>query len=411
MSTLLDSHRAIAYVTPVGVQLDIETVEVNLDETQSPYGEARIVCQLPDEATQKLLDLRTTPLRLQLRLRQDFASAWSVATLTAAGHGSMATLTAELGGLPLSTVYQRFSTPWNASGRRPSTSRWFDLMVSERSIDHKAAQLTLVAYTDEALMLSDALVATTVLNPGTTSVRSIAEQLLARVGAVLTPGPDDGTVEADATLWRPGMTAWDYFAPLAQAANLRLWCDERRRWHLTEVRPTAEGAITVNPTATLTAVTDTMTVTGDEWYDAVVIRYRWVDAFDLNQERYDAAGAASPRNVLLIEHDTPYPGAGAAAGILSRAQGRGRVLEVEAVSDYTAQPGMPATITPPATDAQTGFVSSVTWRLPDAEMSISTRGLVDTPATSWLFVPAGVAWNDIPAGVSWNTYTPELIGA
>src|SRR5690606_17210533 len=108
------------------------------------------------------------------------------------------------------------------------------------------------------------------------------------------------------------------------------------RWWLTEVQPTTEGAIVLTPTATITELTDSMEVAGEEWFDAVVVTYKWTDTFDLNQVAYDAAGPANPRNVFTIEYDnTPYPGPGAAAGILNRAQGRGRVLEVVAVSNYT----------------------------------------------------------------------------
>lgn len=410
MTTTIDQHTLTATVAPLGLALDEVDASVTLDEGWSPYAQATITCKLPDAAGQDLLDLRDTLLRLDLRARQDFASPWTLGTLTDAVGGSMAALTAMFGGRPLSAMYQTFSLPWNAFGRRPSTSRRFDLLITSRRFNHLDGTFTIEAASDEALLHSDALVATAPFNPGTTSVRAIAAIVLARIGAQLQPGTADGTVTTDGTVWSPGVTAWDYVSPLLQAVNLRLWCDEQRRWWITEVLPTAAGALVLTPTATITELSDTMQVTGDVWFDAVLVTYKWTDAYDLNQVAYDAAGPTSPRNVYRIEKATPYPGAGAAAGILSRAQGRGRVLDVRAVSDYSALPGQPVTIAPPDTEVQTGYVTSVAWSWPDGEMRVASRGLVDTPRESWLFVSSGVSWASIDTGVSWAEFDPEMIG-
>lgn len=409
--TLIDSHSLAVIVSPVGAYLDPTDATITLDEGWSPYAQASVTCAMPPEPVLDLLDLRSTPLRLDLRARQDFASAWQVSDLTGLWGGSVAAATSWLGGRPLSAVFGALSTPWNAAGRRQSTSRRFDLLVTERSIDHQAGTITLTAASDEALLHSLSLVASTPWDPATTSVRAIVDRVLDLLGATLQEGDADGTVAQEATVWKPGDKAIDYLEPMLQAVDLKLWCDEQRRWWLSERRPTVPGAVTLNPSATITELTDTMAVTGDVWYDAVVIRYRWVDQFDLNQEAFDAAGPADARNVYVLDYTTPYPGPGAAAGILNRAQGRGRVLDVRAISDYRVQPGMAATITPPTTDSQTGYVSSVSFNFPDYEMNVATRGLVDTPPTSWLYAPAGLAWNDVPAGTSWLEYTPELIGA
>lgn len=411
MSTILDQHAFAATVAPLGLGLEVIDATITLDEGWSPYAQARLTCKLPTASEQDRLDLRETALRLDVRTRQDFASPWALSTLTAAVGGRMADLTTEFGGKQLSSFYQEFSRPWNTFGRRPSTSRRSDLLITSRHFDHRNSTLVLVAESDEVMLHSDALVATSSLNPGTTSVRDLAQFVLDRIGAHLQPGDADGTVEADSTIWTPGVTAWDYIAPLVQSANLRLWCDERRRWWLTGVHPTSPGSLILTPLVGITDLTDNMQVTGDIWFDAVLITYRWTDAFDLAQVAYDAAGPAQPRNVYTLEYETPFPGPGAAAGILNRAQGRGRVLDVRAVSDYSAQPGQAASIAPPDTDVQTGYVSAVTWSWPDREMTVATRGLVDTPPESWLFAPAGVTWASIPPGVTWANYDPELIGA
>lgn len=409
MSTTLDQHSVTARVTPLALTLYVDTGSVTLDEGWSPYAQAQLVCKLPDADAMEALDLRTIPLRLDLRARQDFGTLWSLAVLTADYAGSMAALTVAFGGKPLSAVYTKYSHPWNTFGRRPSTSRRFDLVITERIFDHVAGELRITAASGEALLQSDALIATATFDPGTTSVKTIVGLVLDRLDATLQPGAPDATVEAAATIWSPGVSAWDYVAPLCQAANLKLWCDEVGRWWLTEVQPTTPGALVLTEGVTITEGTDTMSVASDVWFDAVVVVYKWTDSFDLNNTAYDVAGPTHPRNVYRVEHNTPYPGPGAAAGILNRAQGRGRTLDVAAVSDYRARPGQAATITLPNTEIQTGYVASVAWGWPDNEMRVASRGLVDTPETSWLFTPTGISWLAIPAGTSWNAFTP--IGA
>ena len=96
--------------------------------------------------------------------------------------------------------------------------------------------------------------------------------------------------------------------------------------------------------------------------------------------------------------------------MLSRTLGRGRQQTLEAVSDYSAAPGMAVTATLPNTPIQTGLLSAVTWRVPDDEMRLTPRGLTDTPATAWASAPAGLAWTEIPAGIDWTEYVYEPVG-
>jgi hypothetical protein len=147
-----------------------------------------------------------------------------------------------------------------------------------------------------------------------------------------------------------------------------------------------------------------MTRQGLQWFDAVVITYRWTDSYDLAQVAYDIAGPTTSKNVFTETRERPYPGPGPAAGILNRAQGRGRQLEVTAVNNYNAKPGQPTTVNIPGTEAQTGYTAAVTWDVESAEMAVTTRGLVDTPANAYLFGPVGYSYLDVPAGISYNEY-------
>ena len=62
-----------ARVTPLGLTLDVDNASLTLDEGWSPYAQAQLVCKFPDAAGMEALDLRTIPLSVDLRARQDSA--------------------------------------------------------------------------------------------------------------------------------------------------------------------------------------------------------------------------------------------------------------------------------------------------------------------------------------------------
>lgn len=383
----IDRHSAIALVTPIGVTLGVKSVKATLDEGWSPYGQVTLVCSLPSPTDRDLLDLREHDLRLDLRLRRDFGDSGALADLTADIGGSVAALTALMGGQPLSSLTNRYYTPWNGASVRAAVTRNLNLLVTERRFDDIAKELTLTATTDESLLLGDALVSAAPWDPGTTSLKAIVQRVLTRYGATLDAASLDATVAVStATIQQPGVGMWEYLDPMLEAASLRLWCDDQRVWRITERQSVVDGSVTITPSGSMTGHVDTMTFDPEVWYDAVVVEYRWVDDFGANHVAVDAAGAQPAKAVLrVVRENTRYPGPGAAAGILTRGQGRGRVLDARAISDYYVTPGMAATIVPPYTDSQTGYVSSVQWELPEAEMSLATRGLVEISPDSFLY--------------------------
>lgn len=398
---MISSHKIAAAVV-VGnetIPLTVMSARVGLDEAWSPYVQAELTCALPDLDDFDVVDPRQVR-RVRIRLVQQFGSSSPVSAITADGGGSMAAMTALRDGLPMYALSALYGTPFNAFGIRASTRRSLDLTLRGREIDHRERTMTLTAESDEALLWDYRLMAATAESPGSTSVRAVVNWVLARFGAVLVTGTDDGTVTTDSTAWQPGQSAWEYLRPLVETAGLRLWCDEARNWHLTVPTPAATGALSLSSTR-LTSATDSLDRDGD-WCDAVVIRYRWVDGAGATQTAYDTAAVGGWSKVVTLEWEKPYPGPGAAAAILARYRGRGRAMSVDVVSDYGATPGQPLTVVLPSTPVQTGLVSAVSWRVPEDEMSIRSRDLIDTPPNSWLFIPAGYAWNEIAAGVDWT---------
>lgn len=190
----------------------------------------------------------------------------------------------------------------------------------------------------------------------------------------------------DATVWQPGVSAWDWVSPLVSAGGLRLYCDEQRRWYLVSTVVLA-GLISLSPDTGIERAADTRSLNDDsDYYTGVVIAYQAPSDPTTGLTPapvYDIAGTQG--RVLSLSYDTPSPGAGAAAAVLNRAQGKGRTLSVTSESNYLTTPGQSLSITLPDTPVQTGAVSSVSWSFPEARMTVGSRGLTTTPANAWLF--------------------------
>jgi hypothetical protein len=217
---------------------------------------------------------------------------------------------------------------------------------------------------------------------------------------------------SDVFIQTPGTLDWDYIAPLVQAGGLRLFCDEARKWRLIDSSAySVPGQINVAAGTNATSGRDTISRQQEAWYDAVVIEYRWTDSEGLPQVGYDSASNGGTKLLKRIV-ERAYPGPGAAAAILAQYSGRGRTLDLAALTDLTATPGMSLVMTLPGTPAQTGVVSSVTWRWAasgDSDtMQIGSRGLLEISDTAWILQPEGHSWADVPVGQSWPEYqTPS----
>jgi hypothetical protein len=176
-----------------------------------------------------------------------------------------------------------------------TTSRRFDLLLRGRSMDWATGQVTITLDCDEALLHDAALVQAGDWRPLTGSVRDITAHVLASIGAELQPGTDDGLVDDPAeTAWTPGQTGIDYLTPILQAAGLRLYCDEARRWWLVDADSPATGFVALDAGTNITGVTDAFDLDSDDsYFDAVVIGYEWTDTAGDQQRAWDVAGTPS----------------------------------------------------------------------------------------------------------------------
>jgi hypothetical protein len=190
-------------------------------------------------------------------------------------------------------------------------------------------------------------------------------------------------VPPETLVWPVGVSGWDFLLPITNAANRRLFCDEDRVWRLVS-EEYGLPSVVIAPVARTSQGDDEISRDGDLWADGVVVEYEWDDAFGATQKAYDVAGA--PGKVRRVRFERPYPGPGAAAGILSRMTGQGRQQTATILTDYSATPGMETSISLPGTDDQRGRLVAVEFDLHSAFMDITARGLTAVPSGSidWL---------------------------
>jgi hypothetical protein len=209
--------------------------------------------------------------------------------------------------------------------------------------------------------------------------------------------------------WQPGDSAWDFIGPVLSAAGVSIVCDEKRVWRLYTPDYIPEGQLVLTPTSNLFDGTDEISrdltaVDGSPLYfDACLVVYTWTDQNGLQQIRYDSYALPGGAGILwTINYAKAYPGPGAAAYIVNSVQGRARQFATDAQIDLTATPGMALNMTFPYVDSQVGFVSSVAWSFLADTMQVTSRGLISTPPSAWLYQPAGKSWASVPAGVPWT---------
>lgn len=388
----------------LGNDIPVIDATITLDENWSPYAQATLTAPILDDEILDLLDPRENP-HVLISLKKEYGQSDKIFRLSGEYVGKqLSDFTTEWAGKFLQDLSNEYYLAYNPFGLKEPDERTFSLAVREIDINYVRSEVSLTLASDEALLLDYALVDNSVYTSPNTSVRAITQYVLNFIGASLQPGTADAVIPSGAAVWEPGQSAYDYLEPLIQAGALRLFCDEKRDWYLVPDNYDVPGSVNLSYTETLTDASTTISRESIEWYDAVVIKYEYVDPSGNTIIEYDSAGAPGTK-VLTLTYNSKYPGAGAAARVLQRAEGRGRVNSIGAVNDYTVTPGVSCSLTMPNADTQVGNVSAVTWELPGDTMAITTRGLLEVPDTAWIFTPSGVAWEDILPGVSWNTYT------
>ena len=205
----------------------------------------------------------------------------------------------------------------------------------------------------------------------------------------------------------PGSRAWDFLSSLIDASGLRLFCDEQRRWFLVDPATyVVPGSLRISEGFNATSASDTIDLSaGDRgvagYAETIVVKYTWTDGAGVQQVAYDSAG--EPHGIgRLIERARPFPGAGAAAAELNRSQGKGRTLELAALTNLEATPGQELVAVLPGAPLQRGMVSSVEW-LSDGTMRVGSRGLTEILPGSYL-AGTDVVYDDVNPALTYDTF-------
>ena len=252
------------------------------------------------------------------------------------------------------------------------------------SIDVDTQLIRLTLASDESLLGDYAELDLEPYAPNKLTAYTAVSYVLGKIGAYLQAGYTDATIDAEGSVWEPGDNAWDYIQSLMDSVQLRLYCDEQRRWYLT-------NSYTTGTNRTLAYGTDYLSLSQDtgldsDFYSAAVVKYSWTDDLGVQQVRYDSY--TNPRynyvKVKKVEYNRRYPGAGAAKAIVNRKDLKTITRTSSIVNDYLFTPGDGVTYTggewfPPISYTEPkGYVSSVTWSLPSDRMNITSKHSHDT---------------------------------
>ena len=213
--------------------------------------------------------------------------------------------------------------------------------------------------------------------------------------------------EPDALLWRPGVSSWDFVQPLFQRAGMRLFCDEARQWRLVDGSTfVAPGTLQLTAPGTLHRAVDTTNRDGD-WYDAALVHYQWIDQTGITREAIDFYGEPGYTKVRTFELTSAYPGPGTARYAVKRAAGRGRTVELGALSNLSTTPSQTLRVNLPDTPELLGVVRSVSFDLSSGTMTVASRGLTDIPDGAYILADPDLTYSAAPAVAYTNWINPN----
>ncbi|WP_157156264.1 hypothetical protein [Diaminobutyricimonas sp. LJ205] len=197
--------------------------------------------------------------------------------------------------------------------------------------------------------------------------------------------PDGGNLLPIST----GQSLYEVALPYLQANNLRLYADgsapARLKVHGTTRLPTAAW-LTVQTGVDLTDARDEINRDSDLWADSLTVHYTrgnapvsmatWppVGQGPVTKHLYLQINAHSPWTQFMDPELDIGP---AMEAMFNRLQKRGRLVPVDAISDYSANAGQNINVTTPLAPPLTGVTQSIEWRFPDHEMTVTIRDLTE----------------------------------
>lgn len=409
----LSKHTAVVWSDSELTYFTPTSIDVAISEQWAPYVQASMT--VPSGLFTEALDPRSND-RLHVRLMQQFGELLDVFALTEAFGGSVAAVTSAYSPVTPRKITDDFTRPWNmfeaaytlayltahtytscsamttgftgdvsnvskylhgAGSFNPAPSTVFEANLCIRSISRDLLNetTTVELFSDEALLLDYAHTSATPYTPTTTDIRTLVNYVLSKIGAALVTDTVTGTYNNTEVQWIPGQNGWDFINPIVQKANLVLYCDEGRNWRLITASATS-GSLELNDTSNVVQLTSSLDRSSD-WFDSCVVTYTWYDG-TTQQTAYDIyAPVGYKKTANITISDTPYPGAGQAQALTQRAQTRGELFTVDAVSNYDARPRQELTVDITGEPLKSAVISSIDWSLPSDRMTVNIRNLVE----------------------------------
>jgi hypothetical protein len=389
------------------------SVSVTVDEAWSPYCQASVVIR--NEDLPSWVDPRIGQFAA-LHLQQDFGDIVYVYELTEAFGGSVSAITAAYTPVLLRSITRQFSRPWNifepalplstitdAYGGdisqwtsasfndvwvmsdflheegtfNPASSTVFqaNLMIRRLEKDYISGQTTLQLESLESIMQDARRVKILPeFAQSFTSLRALINYTLSAVvdrEISIAPNDVDYTYSpAKFFDWNYEVTAWDYLDTVVKQADLVLYCDESGKFRL-ENPLAVSGALALKDDDNITKLSTVIDRNNPRFFDYAFIDY--LDRNVITGQDYGGNIGTYAKGAYFTKESQSDPFSGAAEAIAQRAQTRGEIFDVEAISNYNARPRQTLTIDVADEPLRTAIIQSVTWSLPNDRMTLEIR--------------------------------------
>jgi hypothetical protein len=278
----------------------------------------------------------------------------------------------------LTRVYPRPDYTSSNPGIEALYSSWYDAPLHEDTI-------SLSLSSDETPLSDRRRLAATAVDTGATSVRGLVDYTSANSGMGATiidrMGAGAAAIPAgDRRLFQPGESYWDLFASELNAAGGRFYSgyvywvlaardDPPRDLSVTDLTLSTHPAIP----GVLVTRADENDSREDDWCDAVICKFDYVNGSGTRVTAYQTAGPAVHSRAQQFEFDRAPSSANLAQQILTRASQRGRSYTLECQLDFAVRPGVNLTLARPDGSITLGMCRSVDYRVYAGTMTVRTQ--------------------------------------
>lgn len=331
------------------VELEVEDVTVEFDDSNAPRIQANITCMIPaDKAVLDSLDARRT-FRIKVYAGYKYNSVEEDVHLLA------------------------------------------DLHVRDREIKRPSNRMTFTCWSDEGLAMDYKRMAWDSQPPQTNLIEAVRYHVnIASIGGELPEVRSDylfpfGASAVAGLVQEPGKSSWEMINEMAKRAGVSVYCESDRTWKIAKPQElSADTALNLTAGAYGILIETNSVTNRDRFKNAVCVKYEWRDANKVEHlvygHAYIQAGPFSLEeigyNSEFVDRDVPATQAqanAAATSMLIALSRRGRSFVLEAVSAYWLRPGMTVTATLPEGEQERLLVSAVQFNLPSGSMQVRLR--------------------------------------